>query len=86
VRIEQLYPFPVESLRHALASHPGAEVVWCQEEPENMGPACWLDRRLEAVAGTRVPIVARPAAAPPAAGYPARHEAERQAVLDAALG
>lgn len=85
VRLEQLYPFPADALREALAPHPGAEVVWCQEEPENMGPFGWLDRRLEAVAGRRVRYVGRPPAATPAAGFKARHEAERQAVLDAAL-
>ena len=37
VRVEQLHPFPSAALADALALHPGAEIVWCEEEPENMG-------------------------------------------------
>ena len=49
VRLEQLYPLPVRSLTAELAKYPNAEVVWCQEEPENMGAWTYIDRRIEEV-------------------------------------
>ena len=85
VRIEQLYPFPAEDLRDALDAHPEADVIWVQEEPANMGAFNWLDRRLEAVTGGRVRPVSRPAAASPGVGVKDWHEAEKAAVIDAAL-
>ena len=52
LRLEQLYPFPANSFARALAPYRNAEVVWCQEEPENMGYWAFLDRRIEkALAG-----------------------------------
>jgi 2-oxoglutarate dehydrogenase E1 component len=47
LRLEQIYPFPRKALLHELSRFPQAEVVWCQEEPENMGAWTFLDRRLE---------------------------------------
>jgi len=85
VRIEQLYPFPAEDLRHALNAHPKADVVWVQEEPANMGVFNWLDRRLEAVAGRPVRLVSRPDAASPGVGVKDWHEAEKAAVINAAF-
>ena len=53
LRIEQLYPFPFSRLGVRLAQYPNAEVVWCQEEPENMGAWAFVDRRIErALSGT----------------------------------
>ena len=49
VRMEQLYPFPTRSLPPVLAHYPNAEVIWCQEEPENMGAWNFVDRKLEAL-------------------------------------
>ncbi len=55
MRIEQLYPFPFTRLGVRLAQYPNAEVVWCQEEPENMGAWHFVDRRIErALAGINV--------------------------------
>ena len=53
LRVEQLYPFPKEALAEALAPYRNAEVVWCQEEPENMGAWTFVDRRIEARAAGR---------------------------------
>ena len=50
VRIEQLYPFPFDALGKVLQRYRNAEVVWCQEEPENMGAWTFVDRRIEQVA------------------------------------
>ena len=47
IRLEQLYPFPIRSLPAALAPYRNADVVWCQEEPENMGAWNFVDRRIE---------------------------------------
>ena len=51
LRLEQLYPFPARSLAEALARYQNAEIVWCQEEPENMGAWTFVDRRIETGAG-----------------------------------
>jgi 2-oxoglutarate dehydrogenase E1 component len=49
MRLEQLYPFPGEKLALELARFPKAEIVWCQEEPRNMGAWHFVDRRIEGV-------------------------------------
>jgi 2-oxoglutarate dehydrogenase E1 component len=91
VRLEQLHPFPVKSLPTILAQYRNAEVVWCQEEPENMGAWTYVDRRIEKVLGAldvaaRRPIyVGRPEAASPATGLAKTHAAEQAALVDAAL-
>jgi 2-oxoglutarate dehydrogenase E1 component len=85
VRLEQFYPFPERRLAEVLRPYERAEVVWCQEEPENMGAWGFVDRRIERVLGTlgrvqRPRYVGRDAAASPATGL-ARVHAEQQAVL-----
>ena len=86
IRLEQLYPLPEAEIAAALAPHAGAELVWCEEEPENMGYFAWLDRRLEKIAGRTVRRAGRPAAATPAVGVKYWHEAEIKAYVEAALG
>ncbi|UOM34785.1 2-oxoglutarate dehydrogenase E1 component [Acuticoccus sp. I52.16.1] len=85
VRVEQLYPFPEAELAAALARWPAAEIVWVQEEPENLGAFTWADRRLERAAGRRVRGICRPAAASPAVGWGAWHAKEEEALLRAAV-
>ncbi len=91
VRVEQLHPFPVVSLPKALAQYPKAEVVWCQEEPENMGAWNFVDRRIEkALAGIdmkakRPRYVGRAEAASPATGLAKTHAAEQAALVAEAL-
>jgi 2-oxoglutarate dehydrogenase E1 component len=91
LRIEQLYPFPARLLAAQLARYPNAEVVWCQEEPENMGAWHFLDRRIEAVlAGLsgkakRPAFVGRREAASPATGLARTHNSEQKALVAAAL-
>ncbi len=92
VRVEQLYPFPVKSLTAELQKYPNADVVWCQEEPENMGGWRFIDRRLETVM-TNVPklkakrpvYVGRPEAASTATGVLRRHIAQQAKLVDEAL-
>ncbi len=92
VRMEQLYPFPVRSLAAALAPYSEAEVVWCQEEPENMGAWSFVDRRIEGVltqlggAAHRPSYVGRVAAASPATGLAKVHAAQQEALVRQALG
>jgi 2-oxoglutarate dehydrogenase E1 component len=85
VRLEQLHPLPEEEIAAALAPHASAELVWCEEEPENMGYFTHLDRRLERIAGRTFSRAGRPAVATPAVGVKYWHEAEIKAFLDAAL-
>ena len=91
MRLEQLYPFPVNPLTRDLARFPGAEVIWCQEEPRNMGAWSFVQPEIEAVlesvAGKslRLRYVGRPAAAAPATGLLRRHVKEQTALIEAAL-
>jgi 2-oxoglutarate dehydrogenase E1 component len=91
IRVEQLYPFPGKALKEALARHPKAEVVWCQEEPQNMGAWTYMAPRLEAVleeigaAHRRPRYVGRPEAASPATGLLRRHNEEQAKLVDEAL-
>ncbi len=91
VRLEQFYPFPDKALAQELSRYPKAEIVWCQEEPENMGAWSFLDRRIEKVLqgigykGKWPMAVTRPAAASPAVGNHHRHDHEVEVLLDKAL-
>jgi 2-oxoglutarate dehydrogenase E1 component len=92
LRLEQIHPFPEKTLARELASYRNAELVWCQEEPENMGAWNFLDRRLEKVLlaigakVTRPAYVGRDAAASPATGSARTHQAEQSRLIAAALG
>ncbi|HTI03546.1 MAG TPA: 2-oxoglutarate dehydrogenase E1 component [Acidisoma sp.] len=91
VRLEQIYPFPAMGLRTVLQSYPNAEVVWCQEEPENMGAWTFVDRRLERVlvaidaASKRPRYIGRGEAASPATGSAKTYAQEQAALVSAAL-
>jgi len=91
VRIEQLYPFPVISLNAELARYKNAEVVWCQEEPINMGAWSYIDRRIEGLltelggAAKRPIYVGRAEAASPATGLAKRHAKEQRKLVEDAL-
>jgi 2-oxoglutarate dehydrogenase E1 component len=91
LRIEQLYPFPVASLMKELARFPQADMVWCQEEPRNMGAWNFVDWNIEKtlekldVKHKRPRYVGRPASASTAAGTMALHNKELAAFLDAAF-
>jgi 2-oxoglutarate dehydrogenase E1 component len=82
VRLEQLYPFPVESAREVISSYPQLdEIVWAQEEPQNMGAWRTIRHRLEeTAAGVRVRYVGRPWRASTAEGYPTAHGLEQDRI------
>jgi 2-oxoglutarate dehydrogenase E1 component len=92
IRLEQLYPFPENTLGRVLTPYHNADVVWCQEEPENMGAWNFIDRRLEKVLSrldikvTRPAYVGREAAASPATGQARVHTREQATLVAAALG
>ena len=92
LRVEQLYPFPQKSLHKRLAKTPDAEVIWCQEEPKNMGSWMFVRDSIEEVMEdigmrqNRLEYAGRPAAASPATGSLARHNREQNALAADALG
>lgn len=87
LRLEQFYPWPMKSLMTELARFPNAELVWCQEEPKNMGGWTfvdpWIELTLEKlnVKSKRARYVGRPASASTAAGLMSRHLKELDAFL-----
>lgn len=88
LRIEQLYPFPLQDLKEALAAYPDAhDIVWCQEEPENQG--VWFssqhNMRECLVKKQTLRYAGRPFAAAPAAGSPLLHAKQQQALVKQAL-
>ncbi len=87
VRVEQLYPVPSKTLRATLDAYGAAdEIVWVQEEPENMGAWDFIRPHLvEAAAGRPVRAVARPRSASPAEGSAARHARQQQLLIEAAF-
>jgi len=88
LRVEQLYPFPLKALATALSRFKQADVVWCQEEPKNMGAWSFVESYLEwvlAQAGgkTKRPRYAgRPASAATATGLMSKHLAQLKTILD----
>jgi 2-oxoglutarate dehydrogenase E1 component len=91
MRLEQFYPFPALSLTRELARFKNADVVWCQEEPKNQGGWFFVEPNIEWVLGRigakagRAKYAGRPASASPATGLAARHKAEQEALVEAAL-
>jgi len=92
LRIEQLYPFPTKALMLELSRFKQAEIVWCQEEPRNMGGWVFVDIFLEWVLNQigakhrRARYAGRPAAASTAVGQMSLHLAQQTRFLEDALG
>jgi 2-oxoglutarate dehydrogenase E1 component len=87
-RVEQLYPFPVEAARSLVEAYPALEeVVWVQEEPQNMGAWRAIRHRLEEAIGGRVRLryVGRPWRASPSEGYPTAHLREQERIVKEVL-
>jgi 2-oxoglutarate dehydrogenase E1 component len=87
LRLEQFYPWPHKSVSQVLARFRNAELVWCQEEPKNMGGWTFIDPWLELtleridVKAKRARYVGRPASASTAAGLMSRHLKELETFL-----
>jgi 2-oxoglutarate dehydrogenase E1 component len=86
-RLEQLYPLPMRELRTMLTAYSSAdEILWVQEEPENMGGWDFVRPHLTEVAdGRPVRAIARPRSASPAEGSAARHNRQQHLLIEAAL-
>jgi 2-oxoglutarate dehydrogenase E1 component len=88
-RLEQLYPFPVAAYDELLSRYPSvSEVVWTQEEPQNMGAWRAIRHRLEEGLPAEVDLryVGRPWRASPSEGYPTAHHLEQDRIAREALG
>jgi 2-oxoglutarate dehydrogenase E1 component len=92
LRVEQLYPFPLKALSECLARFPAAEIVWCQEEPQNMGAWTFVEPRIKAVldmigrGADGIRYAGRPAAAATAVGTMSLHIKQRDRFLEESLG
>ena len=88
VRIEQLYPFPIDEYAAVLSQFPAAvHVVWCQEEPQNQGAWYQIRHRLQEPLRDEQTLyyAGRPGAAAPASGVFKIHLQQQQALVEAAL-
>ncbi|RAS63496.1 2-oxoglutarate dehydrogenase E1 component [Vibrio diazotrophicus] len=88
VRIEQLYPFPMEEVQAAIEQYTNAvDYVWCQEEPQNQGAWYCSQHNFRAAipAGADLKYAGRPASASPAVGYMSVHLKQQKALVDDAL-
>ncbi len=91
LRVEQLYPFPLKTLLNELSRFKAAQVVWCQEEPKNMGAWSFVEPYLEWVltqAGgetRRAAYAGRPSSAATATGLMSKHVAQLKAFMDDAF-
>jgi 2-oxoglutarate dehydrogenase complex dehydrogenase (E1) component-like enzyme len=85
-RLEQLYPVPMRDLRAMLDGYPNAdEIVWVQEEPENMGAWTFVRGELVDKMLREVTLAARARSASPATGSASVHEIEQRQLLDRAF-
>ena len=86
-RVEQLYPWPADAVDRLVASYPAlAEVVWLQEEPENMGAWPFVHHQVHKSLRGRIAHVARAESASPATGSALIHAAEQDDLLARAVG
>lgn len=90
IRMEQYYPFPERALGEELKRYKNAEIIWCQEEPKNMGAWTFVSPRIDDLLESigrniRVRYAGRPEAASPAVGYLKIHEKEQKALVEDAL-
>ena len=85
IRVEQLYPFPLDQINEMLTRYPNArEIVWLQEEPENMGPWNFVEHLIWRVKdrGYDLRHAARVASGSPATGSKAIHDQEHADLMD----
>ena len=92
IRVEQLYPWPRDGIARRICRYPNADVVWCQEEPANMGAWMFVLRRIEYIledadnmSAQRPLYVGRAESASTATGLGRIHAAEQNQIIDQAL-
>ena len=86
IRLEQLYPFPYEVLKQGIKKFINCELIWCQEEPKNMGAWEFIEKRLKSVlhlvgAKNELHFIGRRAAASPATGVFDRHLSNQKNII-----
>jgi len=86
IRLEQLYPFPYEALKEGIKDFSHCEMIWCQEEPKNMGAWQFVERRLKSVfhiidSKNDLYFIGRRAAASPATGVFDRHLSNQKNII-----
>ncbi len=86
IRVEQLYPLHEEKLRELVNAFPSdANLVWCQEEPQNMGAWTFIEPRLRALFNREIAYAGRNASASPAVGALTLHKVEQAQLIWEAL-
>jgi 2-oxoglutarate decarboxylase len=88
IRLEQFYPFPVTAVKDVIAKYPNAkDLIWCQEEPKNMGAWTFIEGRFEDLipGGDRLRYVGRAESPSPATGNYAVHTKEQEKLVGEAL-
>jgi len=88
IRVEQFYPFPVTAVQRAISKYPNAkDLVWCQEEPKNMGAWTFIEGRFEDLipGGDRLRYIGRAESPSPATGNYAVHMQEQERLVHQAL-
>lgn len=91
IRIEELYPFPSQEIDTLFKEFPRADIIWCQEEPQNMGAWSYVQPILEKLRTQEkekfpsIKYIGRPPAASTATGYLKKHEEEQVALLSEAF-
>ena len=91
VRLEQLYPFPAKTLAKVLKKYKKAEIVWCQEEPKNMGAwntvRNYIERTLEMInfKDINIKYAGRSASSTTATGNANKHLAQQKEILEKIL-
>jgi 2-oxoglutarate dehydrogenase E1 component len=91
LRLEQLYPFPEQELLAELKKYQQAQIIWCQEEPKNMGAWLYIIEPLEQILTNSKHLTSKPkyvgrvACASPATGYGSYHSKEQKALINEAL-
>ena len=88
VRVEEYYPFPEADLKRVLAGYPRLkEVVWVQEEPQNMGAWTYMSPRLSALLEQKIKlqVIARPERTSPATGFSDLYQSEQDWIIESAL-
>ena len=88
IRLEQLYPLPKAELKKIFARYGKvADIIWAQEEPENMGAWAFVRHRImELLGGKPLSYAGRPNAASPAVGYMSVHKLEQEEIVNKAIG
>ncbi|MGA7207259.1 MAG: thiamine pyrophosphate-dependent enzyme, partial [Specibacter sp.] len=85
IRVEQLYPLPLEEIKAELAKYPNAEIVWAQDEPANQGPWPFMGLNLAPELEKKLGRASRPASAATATGSAKMHAVEQTLLLKQAF-